>query len=235
MDFEKLADRFHHEGYLQIDGFFDDHLMRRLHRLIVRHFSSNPEYQHSDEFLKISKTDVIPWFPQTEQASDFDLVDGHENLRRLTEALLGAAWQSLYCMVMFSNGGSRGQAWHQDCAPDNPARYNLNRLVYSGNIDDESGGQTVVVPGSHRRGLLPAGDPSADLPGQVILRPRAGTLVLLHGHVWHRVLPVHCRDRYSTNYRAVPAGTPADVTDVCVYRNMRYRFSTADIVEERTA
>ena len=36
-------------------------------------------------------------------------------------------------------------------------------------------------------------------------------------------------------YRAAPAGTPDDVTDVCVYRNMRYRFSTSAVVEERVA
>jgi hypothetical protein len=93
----------------------------------------------------------------------------------------------------------------------------------------------VVVPGSHRRGLLPAGDPRADFNDQLVLRPKAGTLVVLHGHIWHRVLPVHGQYRYSTNYRAVPAGTPANITDVCVYRNMRYRFSTEDVVEERTA
>lgn len=36
-------------------------------------------------------------------------------------------------------------------------------------------------------------------------------------------------------YCAAPAGTPDDVTDVCVYRNMRYRFSTSAVVEERVA
>ena len=43
--------------------------------------------------------------------------------------------------------------------------------------------------------------------------------------------PFGCR--FSTNYRAMPAGTPDDITDVCVYRNMRYRFSTESVVEER--
>ena len=59
--------------------------------------------------------------------------------------------------------------------------------------------------------------------------------MLLHGHTWHRVLPIEGRYRYSTNYRAVASGTAADITDVCVYRNMRYQFSTESIIEERSS
>jgi hypothetical protein len=47
------------------------------------------------------------------------------------------------------------------------------------------------------------------------------------------VLPVHGRYRVSTNYRCCPRGTPANITDICVYRNMRYRFETNEVVEDR--
>jgi hypothetical protein len=50
---------------------------------------------------------------------------------------------------------------------------------------------------------------------------------------WQQVLPITGAFRFSTNYRACPKGTPADITDICVYRNMRYRFSTNSVVEER--
>jgi len=136
-------------------------------------------------------------------------------------------------MVMFSKQGTSGQAWHQDCPPDSPVVFNLNRLVYTSDITDEVGGQTVVVPGSHRNGVIPAGDPVGSFENQVVLRPKRGTVVLLHGHTWHRVLPITGSYRFSTNYRAAPAGTPDDVTDVCVYRNMRYQFSTSKIIEDR--
>lgn len=235
MNVSALAERFHQDGYLLVDNFFDPGLMRRLEKPILAHFSGDPDFLHNDEFLRKAQTDVIPWFPQNDGASDFDAVDDDSDLRCLSDAVLGVGWQSLYCMVMFSKQGSVGQAWHQDCSPEDSARFNLNRLVYSSDIDDKTGGQTVVVPGSHRRGLLPAGDPWATFEDEVILRPKAGSLVVLHGHIWHRVLPVHGQYRYSTNYRAVPAGTAADITDVCVYRNMRYRFSTEEVVEERGA
>ena len=96
-------------------------------------------------------------------------------------------------MMMFSRPGSKGQAWHQDCAPEDPAQFNLNRLVYTHTIDESIGGQTVVMPGTHKKGLLPTGGPHADLENQVVISPLKGT--------------------------------PEDITDICVYRNMRYRFS----------
>ena len=89
--------------------------------------------------------------------------------------------------------------------------------------------------GTSGQALLTYGDPVGEFEDQVILRPKKGTLVLLHGHTWHRVLPITGSYRFSTNYRSAPKGTPDDITDICVYRNMRYQFSTSSVVEERTA
>jgi len=234
MDLSNVLTDFKRDGYVVIEKFFASDLMDHLDQLIRSHFGENPDYLHDDEFLDQAQTEVIPWFPQNEGVGAFDAIDQDSRFLELSEAILGKGWSSQYNMVMFSKQGTSGQAWHQDCAPDNPNVFNLNRLVYTSDISDEIGGQTVVVPGSHRNGLLPAGDPVGEFGNQVVLRPRKGTLVLLHGHAWHRVLPIKGRYRYSTNYRAAPAGTPDDVTDVCVYRNMRYQFSTSSVVEERT-
>lgn len=235
MNLNDLQKDFERDGFVVIENFFDADLMNGLDLLIRRHFGEDPEYLHDDEFLDQAQTEVIPWFPQNEGAKAFDRIDGDQRFRDLTGAILGEGWSSQYSMVMFSKQGTSGQAWHQDCAPEDSNVFNLNRLVYTSDITDEIGGQTVVVAGSYRKGLLPAGDPVGELENQVVLRPAKGTLVLLHGHTWHRVLPIKGRYRYSTNYRAAPAGTPDDVTDVCVYRNMRYQFSTSRVVEERTS
>ena len=235
MNVADVLERFDRDGYVVVEDFFDANIMDTLDVLIRRHFGEDPEFSHEDEFLDRAQTEVIPWFPQNEGVAEFDEIDDDERLRELSNAILGDGWASQYCMVMFSKQGTSGQAWHQDCPPDDPVRHNLNRLVYTADIDDSIGGQTVVVPGSHRRGLLPVGDPVGEFADQVVLRPKKGTLVILHGHTWHRVLPIQGRYRYSTNYRAAPQGTPDDITDVCVYRNMRYRFSTASVVEERIA
>jgi hypothetical protein len=234
MNTAQLSKQFWHQGYLVIEDFFPDPVMRKMNRLILEHFGDNPRFEHEQDFLDRSKTEVIPWFPQREGVQAFNGVDQDAKLQALTKAILGDGWQNDYSMVMFSKRGTAGQAWHQDCAPDISDQFNLNRLVYSEDITDEIGGQTVVVPGSHRLGLLPSGDPTGEFPGQVALRPRAGTLVLLHGHCWHRVLPIKGAYRFSTNYRAKSPAAPDHITDVCVYRNMRYRFSTASVIEERT-
>ena len=235
MNASTLQQQFDREGYIVLDGFFDDKQMEPIDRLIRAHFGETPAFQHSDEFLSKSQTDVIPWFPQQHGVSDFDAIESDENFRGLSEAILGEGWYEQSCMVMFSGRGSSGQAWHQDCPPEDPQQFNLNRLVYTSDIKAESGGQVVVVPGSHKMGLLPAGDPLGQLQGQVVLQPRKGTLLLLHGHTWHRVLPVTATTRVSTNFRAASATTPQGITDICVYRNMRYQFSTSNIIEERTA
>lgn len=241
IDIEPLRQEFRETGFLVLEKFFEPELMDQADQVIRDYFGNNPQFRHEEEFLKKSQTEVIPWFPQNpdlpgfqkDLADPFDEMEKSPDLKRLTAAILGEDWNRLYGMVMFSKKGSSGQAWHQDCAPEDSHKFNLNRLVYTRDISAESGGQTVVMPGSHRRGLLPAGDPHEALEGQHILHPRKGTLVLLHGHTWHRVLPVTGAFRFSTNFRAAPKGTEANITDICVYRNMRYQFSTSRVVEER--
>jgi len=228
-----LLSRFERDGFLVIEDFFDPALMDDLDRRIRDHFGNNPEFLHDDQFIRKSKAEVVPWFPQKDGVMAFDEINENARFRELPSLVLGDGWSSQCCMVMFSGKGTTGQAWHQDCPPDDATVFNLNRLVYTSDISDEIGGQTVVVPGSFRQGILPAGDPLGEFGNQVVLRPKKGTLILLHGHTWHRVLPIQGDYRSSTNYRAAPAGTPDDVTDVCVYRNMRYRFSTSEVVEER--
>jgi len=235
MNTVEIAKRFAEDGYVVIEDFFTDELMAHLDNVIRDYYGENPDFWHNDEFLEKAKTEVVPWFPQREGVHDFDVIESDQRLQAISEAILGADWYTQYCMVMFSKQGTSGQAWHQDCPPDDPLQHNMNRLVYTSDITDKIGGQTVIVPGSHKRGVLTVGDPVGEFDDQVVLRPKKGTLVLLHGHTWHRVLPIKGAYRFSTNYRSAPKGTPEDITDVCVYRNMRYRFSTSKVVEERTA
>ncbi|MCG8607865.1 phytanoyl-CoA dioxygenase family protein [bacterium] len=234
MDLVRYAEEFWENGYLVIENFFEHDLMDHLNQVILDYFGTTPKYWHNDEFLTKGKTEVVPWFPQNEGVKDFDAIDDNSDLQDLTGKILGDGWNSQYCMVMFSKQGTKGQAWHQDCPPEDSEKFNMNRLVYTMDITPEIGGQAVVIPGTHRKGLLPVGNPEADMEGQIVLEPKKGMLIMLHGHTWHRVLPVTGAYRFSTNYRSAPKGTPDDITDVCVYRNMRYRFSTSELIEERT-
>lgn len=233
MDIKSLADQFWEEGYLHIPNFFPDALMDRFNNLILDHYGLDPQWEHSDEFIEKSAVEVVPWFPRREGVMDFDELDQEAYFKALTEAILGEGWSNLYCMSMFSKKGTKGQAWHQDCPPENSAQFNLNRLVYTHDITDEMGGQVIAYPGSHRMGEISKGDPHHDIEGQVVMTPKKGDIVFLHGHAWHRVLPITGAYRISTNFRAMPKDTPEEITDIAVYRNMRYRFSTSEIIVER--
>ena len=235
MDSQHAAQQFWRQGFVHLPGFFPAALMDAVDHEVMAHFGMTPDFAHTEEFLAQAQVEVVPWFPQMAAGGHplFEALDAYPGFAELTREVLGAQWQNLYSMVMFSKKGTTGQAWHQDCAPEDPLQFNLNRLVYASPILPEIGGEVVVMPGSHRAGLLSAGVPHENLDDQVILRPGKGDLLLLHGHCWHRVLPVRDRYRYSINHRAVTAGTPQDITDVCVYRNIRYRFSTAQIIEHR--
>ncbi|MEM7105781.1 MAG: phytanoyl-CoA dioxygenase family protein [Bacteroidota bacterium] len=233
MDYEKCAIDFWENGYLVMENFYPAELMNYLNEVILNHFGMKPEWEHTNEFIEKSATEVIPWFPFREGNMEFEPAENDPRLLALTESILGKGWDNLYCMAMFSKKGTRGQAWHQDCPPENPDQFNLNRLFYTHDITEETGGKTIVMPKTHKTGELTKGIPHEDMDGQVVLAPKKGTLVILHGHTWHRVLPVNGEYRVSVNCRSVPKNTPENITDVAVYRNMRYRFSTSEIIEER--
>lgn len=233
MTIEAQASEFWENGFLLIENFFESELMDEYNALILDHFGLHPEYEHDPEFLSRSEAEVIPWFPQRDGESAFDLVNQNPELQEITNSILGPGWRALYNMVMFSKQGSKGQPWHQDCPPENHEHFNLNRLIYSMDITHAMGGQIVAVKGSHKKGEVPASAQDQNFKDELTLSPTKGSLLLLHGHVWHKVLPVTGQYRASINYRSVPLGTPEDVTDICVYRDMRYRFSTAEVVLDR--
>lgn len=232
MDFEKVNKEFWKNGYVIFENFFEGELMDDYNQKVLDHFATNPESELNDEFSTKSAVQVVPWFPYKEGKPYFDGVNKHQLFNDITTAILKEAWENLYCMMMFSKAGSIGQAWHQDSPPENKKKYNLNRLVYTHDINEETGGQVVIYPGTHNNGALTIGKPHEDLEGQLEFSPKKGTIVFLHGHCWHRVKPVK-KDRISSNFRAVPKDTPEDITDICVYRNMRYRFSTEEVILER--
>lgn len=232
MNLLKLKDQFEQDGYLLLENFFSSTLMEKLQQRILAHYGQDPSYLHNNEFLEKSATEVIPWFPQKDGVTMFDEVERHPMLELLSGAILGEGWKSLYCMSMFSREGTKGQAWHQDCPPEDKQNFNLNRLVYTMDLDESQGGAVIVRPGTHKVGALTAGMVDEDFSDQLVVYPKKGTLMLLHGHAWHRVLPVTGTYRVSTNFRAIPQGTKEDITDICVYRNMRYQFSTNQVVLE---
>lgn len=176
------------------------------------------------EGLENFSCDVVPWDPVKNGSAAFQKFVRHRILAEATDSVLGPGYVDGFSLVMFSVGGGRGQAWHQDCPPDNSTGFNLNRLIYPENVALEDGA-IVLVPGSHRRGRIPPGGHQDPIEGEVVLTPTAGTLVFLNGHVFHRVTPnLNHKPRVSVNFRAFPAGTSPDVTCIGIYRNGTVNF-----------
>lgn len=234
-DYKALAEQFWRDGYLVIENFFDEDLMNNYNQLILDHFGMQPDFAHTEEFLEKAAVEVVPWFPQREGFEAFNIVADDQRFKALTQAILDNDWYEQYSMVMFSKQGTKGQAWHQDCPPDDKRFFNMNRLIYTMDISaNTTGGQTLVMPGSHLQGLLPSLSEPFDESKQVVLSPKKGSIVFLHGHCYHSVLPVTGEYRVSTNYRCAPKDTPEHITDVGIYRNIIYQFSTSSVIEERT-
>ncbi len=115
----------------------------------------------------------------------------------IARAMLGPQVQVLPLTARIAYPGQAAQfvTWHlhQRVVPDPcPPFFSLPQVIDSLlYLDDasEANGSLMVVPGSHTRMHedLPVTD--ADLPGQVLLQPRAGDVVMIHGNLWHRATP----------------------------------------------
>jgi hypothetical protein len=144
-------------------------------------------------------------------------------MQRLTEALAGAGAAAGGIGSWVTPEGC-GQAWHQDSWSEDPALFILNRIVFTRDMAPEQG-RLVAVPGSHRAGDLPPGEPYEPLPGQQALAPAANTTVFLHTRTFHCVEKNRtARPRIQFNRRVVPAGVPQDLTSRARFRNGTWDF-----------
>ncbi len=105
-------------------------------------------------------------------------------------------WRGFTGRVCYPDAPNQETEWHfhQRLVPDPlPGWFarpqTLDMLLYLDDIDDRNG-PLCVLPGSHD--WLDTDQPAEDyrdLPGQVTLRLKAGSLVMCHGALWHRAMP----------------------------------------------
>jgi ectoine hydroxylase-related dioxygenase (phytanoyl-CoA dioxygenase family) len=227
----ELRHRFERDGVVVMPGFLAEAQMLPLRRELDAHdapLASKAATSHNGAgILARFECDVMVWAPLSEDNAAFVALNEMRKLAEVTEALLDSGYSTNpNGLVMYSVGGGRGQAWHQDCPPSGPEgkEFNLNRLIYTDDVA-LADGAIVFVPGSHRMGRIPSGGHQETIEGEVALEPRAGTVVFLHGHVYHRVTPnLNMKPRTSINLRAYPAGIDSDVNCIGVYRNGDVNF-----------
>ncbi|QYY35276.1 phytanoyl-CoA dioxygenase family protein [Ruficoccus sp. ZRK36] len=225
---EELSNFFNEFGYLIFPEFLKAEHLEAINKELDEHFK--PFWEHALEEARGSNSrktfecDVIPWHPLDDDNQIFiDLLQNAE-LNKITREVLGDGFIAKACLVMYAVGGGKGQAWHQDCPDEVKDAFNLNRLIYTQDVRHEDGA-LVFVPGSHKMGRIPPGEAQAPIGGEVALCPKAGTLALLHGHVYHRVTHnLNQKPRTSVNYRAYPKGIDPSVNCIGVYRNGSVNF-----------
>ena len=116
----------------------------------------------------------------------------------VARALFGPVvqWRGFTGRICYPDDPHQETEWHfhQRVIPDPlPPMFarpqTIDILLYLDDIDDKNG-PLCVVPGSHQwlDGDLPPAD-MADKPGQVTLRLPAGSVVFVHGALWHRAMP----------------------------------------------
>ncbi len=226
---------FDRDGFVIFPDFLDQEQLDDLNGRIGNHFrpiiEKHEELKNRHETLDKFECDVTAWAPVQQGESAFIELMKDPSLDAITKACIGEGYEDGRSLVMWSVAGGKGQSWHQDCPPGDLVQANTNRLFYmrDSNVED---GAIVVVPGSHTMGRIPPGGHQDPIEGEVFLTPKAGTLVMLHGHVYHRVTPnVSRKPRVSVNFRAFPKGVSWEVCSIGVYRNGAINFKTKEAVE----
>lgn len=232
-----LRQQFQEQGFVMVENFLTSQELSSLNEEIANHYG--PLNLHADsgsrkkaKGLPDTECEVIFWNPVEEKVQAFLDAMTKPEMVGLTASLLGNGYEeSQGALVMYSALGGKGQAWHQDC-PFDPANYNVNRLLYMNDLREEDGA-IVVVPGSHRTGRIPAGGAQEPIEGEVMLTPKAGSLIFVHGSCFHRVTPnLSKRPRVSVNFRVFPGGSDTSVCKVGVYRNVAIDFRNKAVAQE---
>lgn len=224
-----LAEEFERDGIIVVDEFFPRELMADCYRELRR--DNGSKFSWTPVVSPLFESDMVTCLPLLEELEPpLSAVHKHDAFKQVTRAILGEDFADLYLLLMTFAAGGRGGAWHQDCEPGEGKPFGVNRLAYCQDVTAETGGELVVVPGSHRQGKVPVGVPHEPLAGEWTVPISTGTLVIMHCALFHRITAIRGDGpRYSINFRAGPRGTTGAVTDVAVYRNVQSRFSTNEI------
>ncbi len=225
-DYAAIFERFDQDGFARLEQPSEvEHLRDRADMLMQEH---HPDlfYQHDADTGRyedaplglgwVGPSDAYRKIEKLDRDSVFASYLACERLRALARHRLGDG-VALYRAMLMNKAASIGSdlPWHQDGG----AYWGLDRepeLQVWTALDeaDEESGCLWVVPGSHHDGLVsPLGGVLAD-PGDadnraVAVPARAGEIILLHCHVWHRSGPnrsKHQRRAFSVCYIAGNTG-----------------------------
>ncbi len=219
-------------GAVILPGFFDARRLKPIVAAVDEHWkqSDKSPLRHSD--FDRFETYPTAWGPVAEANPLFLTLRDDPDLVALTRAAIGSDFTHGVDLVMYTGKG-KGQAWHQDCPPDDLSKFTVNRLIYVRDVDPAQGA-LVYVPGSHKFGRIPPGGNQDPMPGEVHLSPRAGTVAIMNSLCYHRVTANQLNEpRVSINFRVQPPNVAQDYDKVAAFRGGTYDFRTEKVLDQR--
>lgn len=210
LDWDAVREAFHRDGFARLGRLFDEPYLEALRArslalmrgelvypgLFFQHDAASGRYEdltHGEgyvgpslEYRKLEKLELDPLFRAHVEHPMFEVVVG-----RFIEGPV-----SIYRAVLFNKSARGGSPlpWHQDggrfWGVDRDPFLQIWTALDDADVD---GGCLEVIPGSHAAGLatplgglVPAAMAAAREHEAISLPARAGEVLLVHNHVWHR-------------------------------------------------
>jgi ectoine hydroxylase len=223
-DAELVRKDFHKTGAAILPSFFSADELAPIIAAVDEHWKQSDKNAVVHKDFERFETYPMSWNPVTEKHPAFLSLLNHPDLDAATRAVLGSDYVQEVDLVMYTAKGM-GQAWHQDCPPENLKKFTVNRLIYVRDVDPAAGA-LVYVPGSHLMGRIPAGGNQDPIAGEMHVTPKAGTLAFLNSLCFHRVTANQLdTPRVSINFRVRPPGVEAGYDKVAAFRGGEYDFA----------
>jgi hypothetical protein len=180
-------DRFMRDGFLIVEDALSAADCERYAAAIDAIAAADPRYAPARHYSAQNAVEKHP-----------DLVDMIDRETHIGYAydLYGELTKVHLSNVMLRPHKTWRNYWHPDGAralpyqvfsPELPLQ--LKVAYWLTDLPREDMGNLVVLPGSHRHQILDAYDTHDDVPGQLPVCVKRGTMTLMHGSTWHKVNP----------------------------------------------
>jgi hypothetical protein len=177
---------FDRDGYLLFEDALSPAEVQRYIDTIDRVAAAHPAYQPGKTFA--------PWDGVAHLDPVLTEIIDHPRHVGYAYDLYGELLKLHNSQFFLRPPGKSGTKWHNDGARAVPYSVYAPRIplqfkvaYWLTDLPHPNMGNLVVAPGSHKSQRFPAYTKDVDVPGQVVVCARAGTMMFIHGNVFHTV------------------------------------------------
>lgn len=186
-------DHLVNQGYLMRHGMFPDEVLDRMRAAVDRLERIEREHPQG-EHIPGNGFYLRRLRDKDEVFRDLLFFEPPLSIAR---AVLGPqVWFDVDARIAYPRQAGKFVPWHihkrvvpRPLPPFFSYPHGIHCLLYLDTVGEHEG-PLVILPGSHRDNDLdlPDGD-VRDMPGQLLLYPRAGDCLIAHANLWHRTIP----------------------------------------------